>query len=94
MRTNASAFGERGDDLGAHHLAEQRFLGVEVEVDGALADAGEAGDVVDLGAGESGLAEDGQGGVEDLLGAGLGPALPAAGCGGGDIGIGTRLLAS
>ena len=52
------AFGETGDDLGAHHLAEERFLGVEIEVDGALAHAGEAGDVVDLGAGEAGLAED------------------------------------
>ena len=74
---SASPSASSGDDLGAHHLAEERFLGVEVEVDGALAHAGEAGDVVDLGAGEAGLAEDRQGGIENLVGACLGPALPA-----------------
>ena len=69
--------GEVGDDLGAHHLAEERFLRIEVEVDGSLADAGEAGDVVDLGARESHLAEDLLCGVENFVGTGFRPALPA-----------------
>src|SRR6476661_5861939 len=80
--------GERGNDLGAHHLAEQGFLGIEVAVDRALADPGEAGDVFDLGAGEASLAEDGKGGLEDLIGPRVRAALPAWGGGGSEVGLG------
>ena len=75
--------GQRGHDPGPDHLPEQRFLGVEIEVERALAHPGQAGDVIQLGPGEPGLAEDGQGGVDDLVRTGLGAALPA-GRGGGD----------
>jgi hypothetical protein len=70
-------FREGGDHLGPHHLAEQRFLGIEVEVNGAFAHPGQAGDIVQLGAGEARLTEDGLRRVEDLLWSGVGPALPA-----------------
>ena len=79
VRTNLLRLGELGDDLGPHHLAEERFLGVEVEVDGALAYAREAGDVVDLGPRESHVAEHLLRGVDDLVGAVFGAALPARG---------------
>ena len=72
-------FSEIGHDLGAHHLAEERFLGIEVEVEGALAHAGEASHIVQPGPRESHLTEDFLGRVEDLVGACLRTALPAAG---------------
>src|SRR5437868_2546399 len=56
----------RADGL-PNDLAEERFLVREVEVDGALGDPGASGDVVEAGAVEPLLVEDGEGGVEDLL---------------------------
>jgi aryl-alcohol dehydrogenase-like predicted oxidoreductase len=46
-----------GRDVGAHHRLEQRLLAVEVEVDGALADARALGDVLDPGRAETVLDE-------------------------------------
>lgn len=66
-----------GDHRLADHLLEQRFLVGEVEVDGALRDAGAHRDIVEPGAREPALAEDLDGGVEDLARALLGEAAPA-----------------
>src|SRR5262245_45538704 len=56
------------DDDGAHDFAEELFLVGEVEIDGALRDAGAARDVVESRASESALAEDVESGLEDLAG--------------------------
>ena len=57
------------DDFTAHDGLEEFFLGGEVEVDGALADAGALRDVVESGGGEPLLAKDLESGAQDLLGA-------------------------
>jgi hypothetical protein len=72
---------EAGDDRLADHLAKQLFLVREVEVDGPLGDAGAPGDVVEACPGQPPLAELGEGGVDDLLGALVG--RPATGDVGG-----------
>src|SRR6185295_16216013 len=64
------------------------FLGVEIEIDGPLADAGRAGDVLDLGAGKAALAEDDERGVENFVGTRVGAALPAAGGGADGLPVG------
>src|SRR5712692_744729 len=77
------ALAHRRDRFGVHHLTEQRFLGIEVEIECALADAGQPGDILELGLGEAVLPEDLERGVEDLLGSRLRSPLPA-GSGGRD----------
>ena len=60
-------------------LPEQLVLIVEVEIDSALGDAGAAGNLIEGGVGDSGLAEDSKGRVEDLVGpvGGLSPPFRA-----------------
>ena len=60
-----------------HHLAKELFLVREVEIDGALGEAGALGDVLEPGGGEAALAEHRERGVEDLLRPLLGKAAPA-----------------
>ena len=73
---------EHAHDAGADHGAEQRFLGIEVEVERSLADAGVARDVLEARARETLRSKDFECGVQDLVGAGVGAALPA---GEGDV---------
>src|SRR6185369_12107432 len=65
------------DHGGAHDAAEQLFLVREVEVDRALRDARQLGDVLESRRRESALREHREGGVEDLLGALFRKAAPA-----------------
>ena len=74
-------FGHGGDALAdrlARQRLEHRFLAFEVEIDGALGDAGTGGDVVHAGAGKTLFGETGQRRLQDFRGALLlaaGPAL-------------------
>ena len=62
-------------DIGQHRLAhngtEQILLGREIEVDGALADPGGGGNVLELGGGVATIGERGEGGGDNLTGASL-----------------------
>ena len=57
---------EADDHPAADHLAKQRFLVREVEIDGALRDAGEPGDVFEPRFVEPIGGEGGEGGGDDL----------------------------
>src|SRR5207248_4155324 len=56
-----------GDDGVANDFAKQLFLVREVEIDGALREAGALGDVLETGGSETALAEDGERRIDDLL---------------------------
>jgi hypothetical protein len=62
------------DDGAADEALEYLFLAREIEIDGALAQPGTPGDVLDARRREPFLDEEIEGGVEDFVGAGLGPA--------------------
>ena len=79
--------GNDGGDPRLQHGGEERRLAGEVEVDGALGDPGLPGDVIQGGLVEAARTEDPEGGLENLTGPLVGPALPATGvrdggCGG------------
>ena len=65
------AFGEEGHDPGPNHLAEQALLGIEVEIESALAHSGNPGHIIQLGPSKAEIAEDFSGGIQDLLGTGV-----------------------
>jgi len=76
VRTVSSAWASAAS-LGADHLAEKCFLAVEVEVERALADAGQASDIIELGPGVAALAEYVLGRFENFFRAGIRTPLPA-----------------
>ena len=67
-----------------HHLAEQRFLVREVEINGAFGEPGTLGDILEPSAGEAAFPELDEGSVENLLRSLFGKTTPArfgSGCG-------------
>ena len=64
------------DDRATNDLAKQLFLVGEVEIDGALREAGTLGDVFESGCREAALAEDRECRIDDLLRSLLGEPPP------------------
>ena len=68
---------DHGDDLGLDDRAEEFLLAREVEVDRPLRDTGAAGDLVEARPFETSVAEDLEGGLDELAGAVLRESNPA-----------------